>query len=406
MTHAEVVEVADKSVLDVPTVPVDHFDLHGSGAAPGPGGSIVLDNGSINLPVLRYKLKDVPIRVAEKRFTVGSTVVPAGSLLVPASAWQALRPTVESLGLKAIAAPATIASPTHDLGLPRVAVYSTWGSTQTVGWVRYAFDQYGTPYDLIYKEQVRAGGLNDKYDIIVIPSQGNSAKSIVFDIAMRGKPMPYRKSAKFPSLGSYGESDDIRGGMGLEGLSELRKFVEAGGTLITLGNASSVPAAFGLVDGVNVGTPSKTFYAPGPIVKAKVLQPASPIFYGYSEDTMPVRWATDSLLSVDRTEKQRVLMEFPGGKTSVLSGFMKGADEIKSQAAIINMPEGKGRVLMFATNPIWRWQNLGEFRMLYNAMLNWRSLGGPTGISPQKADPGLPPNATPEVDDGSKPTNS
>src|SRR5206468_112665 len=197
MTHTDVVEVADKSVLNVPTVAVDRFELKGASAAPGPGGSIVLDNGSINLAVLRYKLKDVPIRVAEQRFTVGRTVVPAGSLLVPSSAWKTLSPAVEALGLTAIAAPAKIASPTHELGLPRVALYSTWGSTQNVGWVRYAFDQYGTPYDLIYKEQVRAGGLGGKDDVIIIPTQGSSAKSIVFDVPARGKPMPYRKNATF-----------------------------------------------------------------------------------------------------------------------------------------------------------------------------------------------------------------
>ena len=33
--------------------------------------------------------------------------------------------------------------PTHDVDLPRLAVFSTWGGTQEVGWVRYAFDQYG-----------------------------------------------------------------------------------------------------------------------------------------------------------------------------------------------------------------------------------------------------------------------
>jgi len=406
MTHTDVVETADKSVLNTPTVLLDRYELKGSSTAPGAGGFIVLDNGSINLAVLRYKLKDVPIRVAEKPFTLGKVTVPAGSFIVPASASAIVRPAVESLGLTSIAAPANIAAPTHALGLPRVAVFSTWGSTQNVGWVRYAFDQYGTPYDLIYKEQVRAGDLNGKYDIIIIPSQGNSAKSIVFDIPVQGKPMPYKRTARFPSLGMYGQSDDIRGGMGLEGLSELRKFVEAGGTLITLGNASAVPPSFGLVDDVNVSSAGRNLYAPGPIVKAKVLQPASPIFYGYTKDTMPVRWATDALLSVDRGEKQRVLMEFPGGKASVLSGLMKGAEQIRNQPAIINMPEGKGRVLMFATNPVWRWQNLGEYRMLYNAMFNWKELGGATGVSPQKPDPGLPLNATPVVDDGSKPTSS
>ena len=48
---------------------------------------------------------------------------------------------------------------------------------------------------------------------------------------------------------------------------------------------------------------------------------------------------------------------------------------MKDRPAIINVPDGSGRVLMFATNPIWRWQNLGEFRMLYNALINWKQLG-------------------------------
>ena len=71
----------------------------------------------------------------------------------------------------------------HEAGLPRLAVYSTWGSTQDVGWVRYAFDQFETPYDLIFKERVRQGDLRAAYDVIVIPSQGRSAKGLVYDIA-------------------------------------------------------------------------------------------------------------------------------------------------------------------------------------------------------------------------------
>jgi len=48
---------------------------------------------------------------------------------------------------------------------------------------------------------------------------------------------------------------------------------------------------------------------------------------------------------------------------------------VKDRPAIVNVPQGQGRILMFATNPIWRWQNLGEFRMLYNAVINWKQLG-------------------------------
>ena len=404
MTHTNVVEVDDKAVLDASVSPLQHYDLRGSMSGPGPGGYAVLDNGSVRLPELRYKLKGVTIKVADRSFKVGKTTVPAGSFLIPASAGGDLRPLVDSLGLTAIGAPANPGVPTHEITAPRVAVYSTWGATQDVGWVRYAFDQYDTPYDLIYKEQVRGGNLRAKYDVIILPEQGRSPKDIVFDIPMKGKPLPYEQTAQYKSLGMYGSSPDIRGGMGLQGLEELKKFVDQGGILITTGNASAVPVQFGLVDDVSVSNVSKNFYAPGPIVKAKLLQPLSPIFYGYTEQTMPVRWATNELFSADRTHKANVLMEFPGGKDAVMSGFIKGADEVKNRAAIIDMPEGQGRVVMFATNPIWRWQNLGEFRMLYNAMLNWRDLGGPDNLSPQKADLGLPADATPVYDTGDEPT--
>jgi hypothetical protein len=38
---------------------------------------------------------------------------------------------------------------------------------------------------------------------------------------------------------------------------------------------------------------------------------------------------------------------------------------------------GKGRVIMFATNPIYRWQNHGEFNMVFNALLNWNDKPAP-----------------------------
>ena len=66
-----------------------------------------------------------------------------------------VRGNLELLGLTAIALPAAPQVPLHDLDLPRLAVYSIWGNTQEVGWVRYAFDKFEVPYDLIFKERVK-----------------------------------------------------------------------------------------------------------------------------------------------------------------------------------------------------------------------------------------------------------
>ncbi|MDE3197316.1 MAG: hypothetical protein KGN84_13280, partial [Acidobacteriota bacterium] len=253
-------------------------------------------------------------------------------------------------------------------------VYSTWGSTQDVGWVRYAFDYFEAPYDLIFKERVKKGNLRADYDVIVIPSQGRTGKGLVYDLAPKAKPLAYTKTDKFKYLGDYGSSDDITGGMGLEGALELRRFVEEGGVLVTLGDASAFPAEFGLTRSIEAARPSAQFYAPGPIVNAEVLRPASPIFYGYPDKTLPVRWSGGPLLTVPRTDEKQILMRFPGGDSNVLSGLMRGANEIRNRPAIVDVPVGQGTVVMFATNPCYRWQNFGEFRMLFNTILNYRNL--------------------------------
>src|SRR5207253_5479350 len=69
-----------------------------------------------------------------------------------------------------------------------------------------------------------------------------------------------------------------------------------------------------------------------------------------------------------------VLMRYPGGDDHVLSGLMRGANEIRNRPAIIDRQSGRGRVILFAINPCYRWQNFGEFNLLFNAILNYNDL--------------------------------
>ena len=71
---------------------------------------------------------------------------------------------------------------------------------------------------------------------------------------------------------------------------------------------------------------------------------------------------------------QGVLMRYPGGDDHVLSGLMRGANEIRNRPAIVDQPSGKGRIIMFAGNPCYRWQNFGEFNMLFNTVLNFNDI--------------------------------
>jgi hypothetical protein len=335
----------------------------------------VPDHGSPNMVTLRYGLKDVTVQIAEKPFKAAGIDFAAGTFLVPAKAASTLKPLAASLGLDVTGLAASPQVATHEAALPRLAIFSTWAGTQDVGWVRYTFDQYKVPYDLIFKERVLQGNLAKDYDLILIPNQARSAKALVIDIPKADKPLDYKKTDKFKFLGDYGSSDDISGGMGAAGVVELQRFTEAGGLLVTLGTSSAFPPDFGLTPTIETSTTSAHFYAPGPIVDADIVHPENPIFYGYSEKTVPVRYANGPLFRMsEEMDKNDVLMRFPGGEKSVLSGLFNGSDDIKGRAAIVVTPAGKGEIVMFTTNPVWRWQNMGEYRMIFNTLMNFRNL--------------------------------
>jgi len=101
--------------------------------------------------------------------------LPAGTFLVASS--PRVKAEVEKLGLQAVSLAAAPEGKKHAVDIPRVAMFSTWGATQDVGWVRYAFDKFELDYDLIYKDRVRQGNLRNAYDVIVIPSQGGRGGS-------------------------------------------------------------------------------------------------------------------------------------------------------------------------------------------------------------------------------------
>jgi hypothetical protein len=387
MSQADVKEISDKKILDVAVNPVKEKEIHLAGALTGSGSLLAVAHfGSNNMITLRYRLKDQKVQAVEKEFKQGDVTFPAGSFIVSGDAAK-VKSAVQELGLSAVALAAAPQVAMHDLDLPRVAIYSIWGNTQDIGWVRYAFEKFEVPYDLIYKERVKKGDLKGSYDVVLLPNQGGSGKRLVFDIENRGQPIEYKKSDTFKNLGVYGESDDITGGMGLEGVSEFEKFVKAGGLLVTLGTASYFPAEFGLAPKVDAARTSAQFYAPGPIIDAEILQPEHPIFYGYDKKVIPVRYGNGPLLSVQTGANpfeppppgppptpQGVLMRYPGGDDHVLSGLMRGANEIRNRPAIVDQPSGKGRVILFAGNPCYRWQNFGEFNMLFNTVLNFNDI--------------------------------
>lgn len=378
MLQTDVVAVDDKAILDVPTTLVDEVVLAGSvTGVKSPAVYAVAHLGSTNMITLRYRLAELGVQAAEASFKAGDMEMPAGSFIIPAgAAGDRIQAAVKELGLTAVGLKSSPDVAMHELDMPRIAMYSTWGSTQDVGWVRLAFDRFGIPYDLIFKDRVRQGDLGRDYDVIVMPSQGRDGKSFVYGITPQDKPVAYTQTPEFKNLGMYGSSEDITGGMGLEGVLEFQKFLAGGGVVMTLGNATTFPTDFGLVRDISGSRTSGNFYAPRPIVEAEVTHPEHPLFYGYTDTKLPIKYTNGPLLQVPEDDRdQEVLMKFTGGKDGVLSGLMRSPDQIKGRPAIVDVPVGPGRLLMYSTNPVYRWQNHGEFNMLFNAIMNYDDLG-------------------------------
>jgi hypothetical protein len=389
--QVEVKEIKDKTILAVATTPVDTVALKGKLTGAGTAALAVAHLGSTNMIAFRYLLRNVPMKIAGSSFRAGGIDFPAGSFVIaPPADLAAARAAVDKLGLTAASLPSLPAVAMHDGDAPRVAMYSSWSGTQETGWVRFTFDKFGVPYDLIYKERVRRGNLRADYDVIVMPTQSAGRQAVFQPPAAR--PVPYMKGTKYKFIGMYGESPDITGGMGGEGVEAFAKFLDAGGTLVAMGEAVRFPTELGLARTVDSsGSTSREFYAPRPLVNAEILRLEHPVFYGYTEKIIPVKYLGGPLLTVGTPDQGAVLARYVGGEAAVLSGLMKGADEIRERPFAVDIPggySGKGRVVLLANNPIYRWQNHGEFNMVFNALLNWNDLA--TG--PRR---GLTPDGTP-----------
>ncbi|MDQ8175150.1 MAG: hypothetical protein P2976_06140, partial [Gemmatimonadota bacterium] len=269
-----------------------------TGGITGSGPVILVDHTTDNaLMTMRFKLAQVAMRAAQADFEVAGRKFRAGTFIIPNADASVVGPVLRELGLQGVAVATVPAVKHHDLDLPRIGYVHSWQRTQDEGWVRAALDTYGVPYTYFADQKLRDGNLRATYDVIIYPHVGGTAESQVNGIAKTGTlPLPYKKSDATPNLGANDASDDIRGGMGYEGLLELKKFVEAGGTLIVEGATATIFPEYKLLSGITVETPANLFVR-GSVMRGMVTDRTSPITYGYGAH-LPVYFNQAPVLSV------------------------------------------------------------------------------------------------------------
>ena len=307
---------------------------------------------------------------------------------------------------------------------PRIALMHTWISTQDEGWWRLALESMGVPYDYVSTQDVAAmGNLRERYDAILFPpiSSRVSPQDIVNGFPA-GAPLPWKKTDLTPNLGGPDETDDMRPGLGLSGVANLQRFVEEGGLLVTARDTSVWAVQYGLARWVRVVDTPK-LKAPGTIVRGTVSDKEHPIARGYDE-TIPLYfsgapvfrvglrddretetrpsgrggkddpdvpqgrtyvplpekpknepfaapedspWSSEHLMPKTE-ERPKVVLSF-AEKDLLLSGMLEGADELSNKPAVIDVPRGKGHVILMSTNPMWRMNTPGLYGLVMNAIM-------------------------------------
>ena len=204
-----------------------------SGKIAGSGSMLAVANtGQTTLLALVYKLKGANIQAVEKPFDAGDRHFAAGSLLISGVSDDSLASALHDLSLDAVRLSVTPTVPAHSVTAPRIAFMHTWLATQTEGWWRYAFDTAGVPYDYNTTQTVaKQDDLHTKYDVIVFaPVSRVSAQDIISGTPNWTTRCRGRRRDLTPNLG-LDSTDDIRPGLGYEGLAHLKTFVEEGGLL-------------------------------------------------------------------------------------------------------------------------------------------------------------------------------
>lgn len=430
------VRVAETSLLKSPmTRATEPPSVEGRIAGDGPvflvnhNADRVLAQFRFRLAGLRIQAAEAPFEAAGRKFNAGTLVIDSGEN--PANLRGRLQDAAREFGVTIYAVATLPEVARHPVAAPRIALVHTWLSTQTEGWFRLALDEMRIPYRYISDQYLRdKSNLRSEFDVILFGPTPGSPQRLVNGAPRRGQPIPWDASIGPNVAGSPDTTPDTRGGMGLEGLANVKRFVEEGGLFVTIAGNAALPIHYGLVEGVSIAE-TRELRARGSVMNAVIADARSPITYGY-EGAVPVYFNSGPVLNVaplgvevasppaaprpsgrgsatdrDRVqgradvepppplppgelapdmlermrhlipppaERPRTVVKFAEEKDLLVSGMLAGARELAGKPAIVHAPSGKGHYLFFAINPMWRQQTQGSYMLLLNAAMHYEYL--------------------------------
>ncbi|MEO6445347.1 MAG: M14 family zinc carboxypeptidase [Gemmatimonadaceae bacterium] len=256
-------------------------------------------------------------------------------------------PTTDTM-VAAVAEPRYSAAGLSDNTSRRIGLYRSYNASMDEGWTRWILDTYRVPFKSIVDREVRAGKLNDRFDVIILPDQNPAGLA-------RGLGNNY--------------PDSVRGGLGESGARALRQFVENGGTLLAFNDASEyVIEALDLpVKNVLAGVKNTEFYAPGSLLGVK-LDRSNAIAAGNTATT-PAIWFEDSpAFQVTDPSTARAVATYQQSGDPLLSGWLQGGSLLNGKAALVEATVGKGKAVLYGFRPQYRGQSVGTLSLIWDAI--------------------------------------
>jgi hypothetical protein len=257
-------------------------------------------------------------------------------------------------------------SETVEVKAPRVGMYQRyWGGNMDEGWTRFLLEQFEFPYATLKDDEIKAGGLKEKYDTIVLPSDPEAI--IVGD--EKGIREYYEKRYRgMMAMPKY--PPEYRSGIGEEGVEELKKFVEAGGVLVCFDGACELAIKrfeLNLKDMLE-GVPSKEFFCPGSTLHACV-DVTHPAAYGMPADSLVFFWNSRAfeIIPSGDNDKYEVVASYPD-RDILESGWLIGEEKLRRRAAMVVARHGEGRIVLIGFRPQHRCQTHGTFKLVFNSL--------------------------------------
>lgn len=238
----------------------------------------------------------------------------------------------------------------------RIGMYQAYGGNMDEGWTRFLLEEFDFPYTTLRPQEVAAGNLGSRFDVIILPEESLSS--------MRGDNAD-------PSQIPPGYRD----GFGAEGVEALEAFVRGGGTLVTFSGAAELPIeTFQDFPVVNIldDVPTTEFWARGSTLRVEV-DNTHPLAWGMPEEALVVffPFADRTAFEVQgygtsqRAEKVAV---YPA-RDILQSGQLDGEDIIANRTALLEVEHGEGRVVLLGFRTQHRAQTHGTFKFLFNALV-------------------------------------